>query len=69
MIQHDIVIIGGGPAGLAAAAALSDFTFMAENGSSGKEKRRRGYSDSGARQCAGWYLKSVYPQWFWSSYL
>ena len=27
-----IVIIGGGPAGLAAAAALSDFTFMAENG-------------------------------------
>ena len=32
MIQHDIVIIGGGPAGLAAAAALSDFTFMAENG-------------------------------------
>ena len=68
MIQHDIVIIGGGPAGLAAAAALSDFTFMAENGS-GKEKRRRGYSDSGARQRAGRYLKSVYPQWFWSSYL
>ena len=39
------------------------------SGSSGKEKRRRGYSDSGARQRAGRYLKSVYPQWFWSSYL
>ena len=30
--KQSVVIIGGGPAGLAAAAALSDFTFMAENG-------------------------------------